>query len=287
VPIRRHGSDVGNVYLGKRPGAAPFTAEDQAAVELLVTHAAIAIENARLYDQLQAAVRAREDVLAVVSHDLRGPLGAILLRAQSVARERDPHRLVTHAEAIRRAADSMQQLIHGLLDEAKLEAGPLRLDIGPARIAELVAATVETFSPIASHRRVRLESSVPDMAPIACDRDRVLQILANLVTNAVKFTPAGGAVSIKAERRDTELVVVVSDTGIGIDAESLPHIFERYFTTARGQGGTGLGLYIVKGLVEAHGGRIWVDTQVGKGTTFCFTLPIGREATVQSHALVT
>jgi signal transduction histidine kinase len=208
----------------------------------------------------------------VVSHDLKAPLGAILLRVEALLRRQADPLVGQTANAIRQSASSMEQLIRDLLDMASLDAGRLRLDLAPTDLAEVVGAIVEIESPLASRCSTRIASEVAPLGEVMCDRDRVARVLANLVGNAIKFTTRG-TVIIRAEPRDDDVLMSVSDTGSGIAPDVLPHVFDRYFTTARGHTGTGLGLYIAKGIVEAHGGRLWATSDPGKGSTFSFTLP--------------
>jgi len=273
VPIVREGRTIGNLYLAKRPDGEPFTPEDQQVIGLLAGHAAIAIENARLLDEREAAIRAREELIAVVSHDLKSPLNAIELREHRLASRRNEPELVAHARSVRRSVAMMQRMIRGLLDSASLSRGKLRLDVEANDLRELVDEVVELLTPIAGDRDVRIDVRLPPLGAQRFDRERVLQTLYNLTGNAVKFTPAGGDVVISAELRERELVITVSDTGPGIAPDVLPRIFDRYFTTAKGHEGTGLGLFIAKGVAEAHGGRIWVDSVPGKGSAFHVALP--------------
>ena len=273
VPIVREGRSIGNLYLANKPGREPFTREDEAIVALLAGHAAIAIENARLYDERQTAVRVRDDVMAVVSHDLRSPLNAIELRATLLARTGTDPTVLAQTRSVRRSVAMMQRMIQGLLDGASLATGELRLEIGPHDFGGLVEDVVEVLTPLASDRDVRIEVRIPELPPQRFDRERLLQTLYNLTGNAVKFTPAGGLVVIAAALGDHGLEVSVSDTGTGIAPEALPRIFDRYFTTAKGHEGTGFGLYIAKGVIAAHGGRIRVDSTLGLGSSFHFTLP--------------
>ena len=212
----------------------------------------------------------------MVSHDLKNPLSAISMREQLLEREDDP-RLVAHAQAVRRSVAALQRMIAGLLDAASLDAGRLRLDLGDHDLGGLIDEVVELISPIARSRGVAIERRVPPGTRAHCDRERLLQVLSNLVGNAVKFTPANGVITIRAECSPSGLLIAVADTGVGIAADALPHVFERYFTKGGGHG-TGLGLYIAKGLVEAHGGRIWATSEPDKGSTFIFTLPEQRLA---------
>ncbi|HEX7842704.1 MAG TPA: CHASE3 domain-containing protein [Kofleriaceae bacterium] len=274
VPIRGDGAAIGELCLARRPGAAPFTGDDRAITELLVIHAAVAIENAKLYDAVQAAVAAREDLLAVVSHDLKNPLNAILLREELLERRHIGDReLAEHARWVRRSLGNMNRLIQGLLDAASLDAGRLALDIEVHDLGEVIGEVIDALGPIAVEGRIAFECRLPEPCVARFDRERVAQVVYNLVGNAVKFTPSGGRIAIAGTLSPAELHLEVSDTGRGIAPDVLPHIFERYFTTEHGRRGTGLGLHISRGIVEAHGGRIWATSVPGHGATFHLMIP--------------
>ena len=230
--------------------------------------------------EARRAVAARDEVLAVVSHDLRSPLNAVHLAAQVASMELAA---VEHERAasarkrlatITRSAERMARLVGDLLDVARIEAG--RMEVAPS--PEPVAAMLEEAS--ASHRHeaeargvtLRVSPVDPSLAALA-DHERVQQVLANLAGNAVKFTPAGGEVTLSASRACAEVRVTVRDTGAGVPAEALPHVFDRFWQGGDKRGGAGLGLAIVKGLVEAHGGRVAMESEVGRGTAVTFTLP--------------
>lgn len=273
TPIVREGRSIGNLYLAKKPEGDPFTPEDQAIVALLAAHAAIAIENAQLYDDRQAAVRVREEVLAIVSHDLKNPLSSIELRATILGRMNTDPTVLAQAQSVRRAVGTMQRMIRGLLDGASLASGQLRLDLGVHDFRQLVDEVLDVLTPIASDRGVAFVVRIPALPPQCFDRERLLQTVYNLAGNALKFSPDGGRVVIEAVLRADELEVSVTDSGIGIAPDVLPRVFDRYFTTAKGHEGTGLGLYIAKGIIVKHGGRIWVESTPGAGSSFHFTLP--------------
>jgi signal transduction histidine kinase len=178
-------------------------------------------------------------------------------------------------EAIHRAATRMNRLIQDLLDVAVMESGQLTIERARLSARELIAAAVDTQRPLASSSslelRVDLDGEVPD---IWGDRDRLLQVFENLIGNAIKFTQAGGCITIRATSRDHEVIFVVADTGSGIAPENLPRVFDRFWQATReNRQGAGLGLPITKGIVEAHGGRIWVESTPNRGTTFSFTVP--------------
>ena len=170
-------------------------------------------------------------------------------------------------------------MIEDLLDSTALDAGHLSIEIGAHGARELVEAAMDLLLPQAAARNVELTADVRSDAPVACDRHRVLQVLSNLVDNAVKFTPAKGRITISAQPMGESMLFTVADTGAGIPAEVRPQVFERYKQAARAVGeGRGLGLYIARGLVEAQRGAIWVDSKEGAGTTFSFTLPLASQA---------
>lgn len=233
----------------------------------------------RAEEALRAAVRARDDLLAVVSHDLRSPVATVRLSAESLAqhpRDDDRRRGRKQIDAILRATDRMSRLIDDLLQAALIEAGKFSVTLGREAPRALVDEALHAIEPVAAKRSVEVGAALPPTLPeIRCDRQRVIQVLLNLLGNAVKFSPSGGTVRVGAVPEGGALRFTVSDQGPGIAAASLPHVFDRYWkSTLDGQEGAGLGLYIARGIVDAHGGRIWVESQLGVGTTFYFTLPL-------------
>lgn len=233
----------------------------------------------RAEEALHAAVRARDDLLAVVSHDLRSPVATVRLSAEALAqhpRDDDRRRGRKQIDAILRATDRMSRLIDDLLQAALIEAGTFSVTLGREAPRALVDEALHAIEPVAAKRSVQVGAALPSTLPeIRCDRQRVIQVLLNLLGNAVKFSPSGGTVRVDAVPEAGALRFAVSDQGPGIAAASLPHVFDRYWKrTLDGQEGAGLGLYIARGIIDAHGGRIWVESQVGVGTTFYFTLPL-------------
>jgi PAS domain S-box-containing protein len=228
--------------------------------------------------------RVRQHVLAVVSHELRNPLSTIQMAAKQVellARERElGTRLERPAILILRAVDRMTRLVGDLLDLSKLQAGqPLPLEVDQYDITQLIRDAVEDLEPVARAKHLGLTADAAEPAYVTCDRNRVQQVLSNLVGNSMKFTREGGAISVRARAMLEEVVVSVTDSGIGMSELQLPHIFEAYWQSdPRRSGGAGLGLGIVKAIVDSHGGRIWAESTVGVGSTFYFTLPTaGRQ----------
>lgn len=224
----------------------------------------------------EAAVRARDDVLRVVSHDLGNSLSAVLVTTTLLLRSLpEMGEVRPRVASIRQLAEQMQRLRQDLLDVASIEAGRLSVEPDWCEPGELLEATREHFSPVAAERGVCLETRAEEgLPPVVADRERVLQVLANLVGNALKFTPGGGRVGLSAERVPGGVRIAVADTGPGIAPEHLPHVFDRFWKTQGGnRHGAGLGLAICKGIVEAHGGSIGVESVLAGGSTFAFTLP--------------
>ena len=229
----------------------------------------------RMYADAEASIDAREQVLKIVSHDLRNPLHTISMCASLLLElPMPPEKQAEHLRRIKRAGERMNRLVQDLLDVAKLEAGRVAISARPVVVAPLVREAYEMLAPLAAEKEVKLETLVADgLQPIVADEGRVLQVLSNLVGNAVKFTPAGGRIVIRAEDAPGGVRFSISDTGQGMSPEQLSQIFGRFWqANPADRRGIGLGLSIAKGIVEAHGGRIWVESQPGAGTTFYFTL---------------
>ena len=278
VPLISRGETLGIIGATPPPGH-PFTNDDLLLFADLARHGSLAIDNARLYLESQQAVRAREEVLAIVSHDLRNPLSAVLLgssllKMSETLADEDREQLDT----IEVSAKRMNRLIADLLDVTRLEGGK-QLPIEPARIEvpSLFHETHELFKAQAAANEITLQFVPDDAPPVHADRDRVLQVLSNLIGNSMKFTPSNGVITLRAEPQGDHVRFVVSDTGPGIPREHQHEIFNPYWQAKRAERlGAGLGLPIAKGIVEAHGGAIWVESEPGKGTRFFFTLPVHR-----------
>jgi PAS domain S-box-containing protein len=281
VPLITRGHTFGAMcFLSSTPGRR-YDARDRSLAEELARRAALAAENARLYEEAQHAIRTREEVLAIVSHDLRGPLTAILLSArQSREAGGDEAPLTAPLARIERSAERMSHMISDLLDFSSIEAGRLELEIKDCDVRELVREVIEMWRPMAIEKDVALVDAIGTLdARVRCDSTRIVQLLSNLLGNAIKFTPAGAPVTLEATLADVahEITFSVIDRGPGIAEEDLPHIFDRYWhAKRRSGGGVGLGLAISKGLAEAHGGSIRVTTKPGEGCTFSVTLPSAR-----------
>lgn len=235
---------------------------------------AVCSDNILLYEAAGRAIQARDEVLAVVSHDLRSPLnnvrlGANLLR-DSVARE-----AAVVVDRIDRSVTHMMRLVEDLVDMARVEGGKIDLTLATESVADLLHAARQMLAAQADAQHVSLICApVPEGLAVRCDRHRALQILSNLLGNALKFTPEGGRVALGATARGAVVEIEVSDTGVGIADGDAPHVFTRFFRSdKRGRRGLGLGLYIARGLVAAHGGRMWFESRPGEGSRFFFSLP--------------
>ncbi len=280
VPMIARGQAFGAIAFLSSAPERRYGARDLALAEELARRGALAIENARLFEQAQRAIQMREEVLAIVSHDLRAPLSTILLGAEQLLKQVDEGTAV--AKTLGRAARSARRMTHmidDLLDFSSIEAGRLTLSLRDSTPRELVREVVDMYAPIAREKGIRLaDGEAPSVdRRLICDPSRIVQVLSNLVGNAIKFTPSGGVVTL-ATSLDTEGHTVtfrVTDDGPGIATEDVPHIFERYWQAKkRAAEGVGLGLAISKGLVVAHGGSIRVATMPGKGTSFFVTIPL-------------
>ncbi|WP_242346098.1 hybrid sensor histidine kinase/response regulator [Anaeromyxobacter terrae] len=280
-PIAHGGRILGALTLVRAPRGAELAPVELALGEEIAGRAAIALENARLHDELARSLRAREQTLAEVSHDLRNPLSSILLAAAQLERSADrpdlPEVVSRRAANIRRAGDRMNRLVHDLLDLARAETGRLELDLGEHAARELLDDALESAAPAVRERELKVRTAA-DGVVARCDRERVHRILANLVSNAAKASPRKGTIELAARRRGGEALFTVSDEGPGIALEEQTLIFERYWRGREsGVHGVGIGLSIVKTLVERHGGKVWVESKPGEGARFSFTLPVAEE----------
>ncbi len=237
-------------------------------------------ERARLLAQAEAANRTKDEFLATMSHELRTPMTAILGWAQLLrSHTLNADDFERALEIVERNAQAQNKLIDDLLDISRIITGKLRLDVRPVDLAGVVAAVVDALHPTAEAKAIRLQAVLdPRAGPVAGDADRLQQVVWNLLTNAIKFTPKDGRVQVRLERVDSHVEIVVSDSGTGIEAEFLPHVFDRFRqadgTSTRKHGGLGLGLSIVRQLVELHGGTVGVESGgAGQGTTFVVQLP--------------
>jgi PAS domain S-box-containing protein len=261
--------------LGQRTSR--FAPEGRTLAQQFAIAGSLALENARLYASARRATTARDEVLAVVSHDLRNPISAIAMCARILreAPPADPVESEKMLTAITEATVWMQQLIRDLLDVSAIEAGRLSVERRPSALASIVATAVGMVSGEVEQRSITLTVELPpDLRTVNVDANRIVQVITNLLGNAIKFTDAGGTVTVRAANGPTTVVVSVEDSGVGMEPEVLNRIFDRFFQVRpTPRRGSGLGLAIARGIIEAHGGRIWVESEAGRGSVFSFSLP--------------
>jgi PAS domain S-box-containing protein len=277
VPIGTGGDVIGNIsFSSTRPGR-EYTGDDLSVAQELAHRAALAIRSARSYHDAQAATKDRDEMLAIVAHDLRNPLNTIHMGAD-LALELLPPGAVGRKqfEMIERSVAQMNRLIQDLLDTSRLRNGQLALEMAATNLEKVLNDACEMLLPLATHEGISLTYDAGEPLPeIHGDRNRLLQVLSNLLGNALKFTPRGGNVTVRATAPGEHLLVQIIDTGPGIAPAQLPHIFGRFWqASGTDRRGVGLGLSIAKGIVEAHDGTIWVESDLGKGSVFSFTLPV-------------
>jgi signal transduction histidine kinase len=284
------------IMATSRESGRRYTDRDVAVANEVARRASLAVDHAILFRAAEQAARAREQMMAVVSHDLRNPLATIQMAVSFMLEEmvpddatHEPERKQLHA--IHRSAERMYRLIQDLLNVAAIEAGQLAVTRSPLAIDVLVTDALELLGPLAAEKRIALVTHVsPALPPVEADRERLLQVFSNLGGNAIKFTPENGRIELRATARETTVEFTVSDTGPGIAAEDLPHIFDRFWQARKTtRAGVGLGLAIAKGIVESHGGGIRVESEPGRGSSFTFTLPVATSAarSPKAHATTT
>jgi signal transduction histidine kinase len=292
VPLIARGKILGALTFVSAESGRRYTAQHLILATELAHRAALAIDNAGLYKNAQEALRSRDDFLAVVSHDMKNPLSAILLNVNQILKRisaESSRRMVYQLTAIQQAAERINRLISDLLDSAGLDTGQMVIEPQPESVTSLIHAALQIMQPIAIENAVRLEAHVEEQGlEVSCDRERILQVFSNLIGNAIKFAPESGVIRLSAGLNGGQasgptsgtssggmVRFAVSDDGPGIPREQLEHIFERYWQGDRAiHRGVGLGLYIAKRLIEAHQGQLWCESVVHQGTTFYFTLPL-------------
>ncbi len=281
TPLVHAGETVGSLALHFKEAAA-VGASDRTYTLLLAQAAATALYRGRSYDaeldkrrRAEMLVQVREDVLGVVAHDLRNPLNLILMTSELLIEEQLPaERRTEMLNIAMRAAKQMNRLIDDLLDHVRLQAGKLSLDVEEVSVDTIMRQAEETFRPLAERRHVHFETTPHDGGIVRADPARVSQIVGNLIGNAIKFTPEKGSVKLLATPEDKDVVFQVVDDGPGIPPDNISHLFDNFWQARKSdKRGVGLGLAIVKELVEAHGGKIWVESKVDHGSTFSFSLP--------------
>jgi signal transduction histidine kinase len=277
VPLVVRDQVLGAMTLFRLTGSS-FTPAQLALAQELAHRAAYALDNARLYTMARRASQAREDVLSVVSHDLGNPLAAIRLCSAALLQSPPSDVLEQRqlVQAIGNSADWMSRLLRDLLDVSTIEVGKLSIERRTEQLEPILTQAMAMVEPQADEHGVSLSVQIADGVPaVHGDAARLVQVLTNLLGNSLKYTERGGSVTVSASRRGDSVMISVRDTGSGIPADILPRIFERYYTRRReaNKSGSGLGLAIVRGIVEAHGGHVWVESVVGQGSTFFLVLP--------------
>jgi PAS domain S-box-containing protein len=277
VPLRVGDRILGVLTLSTAESDRRYGPEDLELAEELGRRASLAVENARLFNAAGQATRDRDEMMAIVAHDLRNPLSTMSMAAQFLLDISGTEKTVErrNLEVIRRAADRMNRLIGDLLDVKRIESGRLTIEPRPEDVITVVCDAVEMVRPLATSSSLRLRPVFEKELPkVLVDPARIQQVLSNLIGNAIKFTPSGGSITVRSARAPDGVRIAITDTGPGIAADQLPHLFGRFWQGRRtDRRGLGLGLAIAKAIVEAHGGRIWVESQLGVGSTFFFTVP--------------
>lgn len=278
LPLRVRGRTLGVLTLGITGAARALDGDDVRLAEEVARATAVALDNARLFVQAQAEARCREQALAAVSHEMRSPLQVISIASAALLRAwpEDPALVPFRRQVavIADAAERMRRLAADLLDLSRVDAGHFSVSPEPVRVGVLLHGVLEVYRPLAEQKGIRLSVGTFPTCTALADEERVHQVFANLIGNAVRFTPAGGAITLSAKAADGQVRFSVADTGAGIDPQDLPRVFDRFWTAGKCRGCAGLGLAISRGIVEAHGGAIHAESRPGQGSTFTFTLPL-------------
>ncbi|HZE08251.1 MAG TPA: PAS domain-containing sensor histidine kinase [Gemmatimonadaceae bacterium] len=274
LPLIARGQLIGVLTLFRTDRS--FDVDDLGFAEDLGRLAALALDNSRLLDAVRGSLRAREEIVGVVSHDLRNPVAAVKMLSRALLTGQDiPDVEKENLSLIADAAEQMDSLIRDLLDVTQMDVGQLQLAPEPVDPSELLDEALRTLRPLIDDRKIDLDVQVEEGLPkVRADIERMQQVISNLVGNAIKFTPSGGAITVAARSDGGGVVFSVADTGRGIAEDQLPKVFDRYWQSTRtDRQGAGLGLAIAKGIVEGHGGEIWIESKPGNGTRVEFTLP--------------
>jgi signal transduction histidine kinase len=295
IPLVARGHVLGLlIFVATAESGRRYTDNDVLFASEIGRRAALAVDHAMLYRAAEEAGRDREKMVAVVSHDLKNPLSTIQMAVsfllEDIVPDDEAHAMERRQlNAVKREAGRMYRLIHDLLDANAIEAGKLHVRRSPQEITPLVDEVVETLRPLAAAKQIELALETAAGLPVLhADRDRLFQVFSNLGGNAIKFTPEGGRVLIRARHEHDAVAFDVVDTGPGIPLADLPRVFDRYWQAKQTASlGSGLGLTIAKGIVEAHGGRISVTSVPGEGTVFSFAIPLGMTSTTTMEAVAT
>ena len=282
VPLKIKDKLLGVINLNNTASSKNFTEKDLKLLTIFATNASLAINDAYVYDKIKELDRLKTEFLSNVSHELRTPLmsiqGAVELLLDISGKKSNKTDNSNLLEIIQRNSERMSDLIKDLLDFSKIEKGSFEIIKKKISIGNVIKEVVKEMTPIVEKKGLsfkhRIQREIPE---ILADPDRIKQVLINLIDNAIKFTPSGGEITVGTKVHDKFIEIFVQDTGIGIAPNQHEKIFEKFYqvdgSTTRQYSGVGLGLAIAKSIVELHGGDIWVESQLGKGSKFIFTLP--------------
>ena len=287
VPLQVKGKVIGVLEALNKTGDGIFTQDDMQTLSTLAAHAAIAIENARLvteiqkaYEELSELDRLKSDFVAIASHELQTPL-TIILGYASFLKQEATGTASEQLDIVLRSALRLRSLINDMINLRHIETGEAELELEQLSLNELVTTITAEFASLAEAKKQTISIKLASQLPmVKADRQKLHLVLANLLSNAIKFTPEGGGVQAEVEAKENEVWVAVRDTGIGITPREQERIFDRFYqvepSLTRRFEGIGLGLSIAKGMVELHGGRIWVESVEGMGSSFTFALPLSE-----------
>ncbi|HLF28870.1 MAG TPA: GAF domain-containing sensor histidine kinase [Anaerolineae bacterium] len=275
LPLQVKGRTIGVLEVVNRIDNTPFIDEDVDVLASLAAQAAVAIENARLFQQ--------SDLISEMVHELRTPLTSIVAYSELLIRDDlKTEQRRAFVETVLQESTRLTSMINEFLDLARLQSGRARLAHEPIDVSALVRDCVSVMLPQAQQKNIRIGVDAPAaLPPVKGDRGRLKQVLVNLLSNAVKYTASNGQVAVRVSQIDSTICIAIKDTGRGIPAVDLPHIFDKFYRVPDSEGwatGTGLGLSITQEIIEAHGGRIEVESQVGIGTTFTLVIPLDHRA---------
>jgi signal transduction histidine kinase len=288
VPLQVKGKVIGVLEALNKTGDGIFTPNDMHTLSTLAAHAAIAIENARLvteiqkaYDELSELDQLKSEFVAIASHELQTPL-TIILGYASFLKEEATGAASEQLDIVLRSALRLRSLINDMINLRHIETGEAELELEQLSLNELVTTITAEFASLAEAKKQTISIKLASQLPmVKADRQKLHLVLANLLSNAIKFTPEGGGIQAEVEAKENEVWVAVRDTGIGIAPREQERIFDRFYqvepSLTRRFEGIGLGLSIAKGMVELHGGRIWVESLEGMGSSFTFALPLSEE----------
>jgi PAS domain S-box-containing protein len=277
VPLSSKNAIVGTISFILVDPCRSFELSDVKFFESVALRICLSMENAKLYKVSTQAVKTREDVLSIVSHDLKNPLAFISLKTELLTRSKELsiEKVNDFSKGIMKATKQMQILIQDLLDFAKLESGTMTLDVQSHDVNSLISPLIDITTTQATDKKILFDVKIdPEIQSIRCDDNRIRQVISNLIGNAIKFTKNGGAILLELKKDDSNVLFIISDNGPGICPEDLEKIFERFWQSRDTRKmGSGLGLSICRYIVEAHGGKIWAESKIGEGSKFYFSLP--------------